>query len=219
MVVKNVILKGGAIIQLRDRVRFVERLSWGKPYVQSFAYHRSLKAFTLSAVQTLQVSKWVRSEKYGFREKQLQPNAPATVSQRWKPAHFYWFAKMHAGKLPSAPCNFALHIHNFTFLHISKSYSPLPLLQPSSMSARLILFRKGARKAPNCGWKSWTDWLVKMIPLQKAAWTVSLTPPTQSNKTSAGEGVFMCVFRHVKVKNSIKQRSFQRNVNRAESLS
>lgn len=48
------ILKGGAIIQLQNRVRSVERLCWVKPYIQSFACHLPLKAFTESAVQKSQ---------------------------------------------------------------------------------------------------------------------------------------------------------------------
>lgn len=48
-VVRNAILKGGATISLQNRVRFVERFSWVKPYTQSFAW-----AFTVSAVQALQ---------------------------------------------------------------------------------------------------------------------------------------------------------------------
>lgn len=162
---------------------------------------------SVSCREVATVSKWVKNEKYGFREKQLQPNAPARVSQRWKPAHFYWFAKMHSGKLPSAPFNFAFHVYNFTFIPISKSCSPLPLLQPSSMSANVILFREGARKAPTCGWKTWTDRLVKIILLQRRHEQYPWHHPLKSNKTSAGEGVYMCVLRDVKAKEGIKQRS------------
>lgn len=101
---------------------------------------------------------------------------------------------MHAGKLPSAPCNFAFHVYGFTSLHISKSYSPLPLLQPSSMSADLILLREGARRAPTCGWKTWTDWLVKMIPLQKAG-VNSIPNTTHSQAIKQVQGrVSACVF-------------------------
>lgn len=149
---------------------------------------------SVSCREVATVSKWVKNEKYGFREKQLQPNAPARVSQRWKPAHFYWFAKMHSGKLPSAPFNFAFHVYNFTFIPISKSCSPLPLLQPSSMSANVILFREGARKAPTCGWKTWTDRLVKIILLSEGGMN-SIPDTTHSKAIKQVLGrVCTCVF-------------------------
>lgn len=85
---------------------------------------------------------WVKSEKNGLREKQLLAHAPATASQRWKPAHSYRFAKMHAGKLLPAVCNFALRGYNF-FAFLSTS-PPLS----GSTGAGKVPEKRRSRAAP-----------------------------------------------------------------------
>lgn len=180
------------------------------------ACHLSLQAFTVSAVQKSQqrLNGWggksMASGRSSFNQMHLQhfhkgENLPTFID----------FPRCMLGSCHLLPATLP---YTSTILHFFKSYSPLPLLQPSSISATLILFGEGARKAPKL-WVENLDRLASENDPASEGGVNSIPNTTHSKAIKQVQGrVCTCVFYEMWKQRKISSKGLFGGMNRAESL-